>query len=420
MGRYLLATIGSLGDLHPFIALGLGLIERGHSVTIATSQVHGPKVEAAGLKFHPIRPAGSPEENQELAERVMDPKLGPEIVMRELIFPNIKPTFDDLLPAVEAADVVVLGELLYSGNIAAEKLGKPWVYAALAPTAFFSPHDPPVLPLAPWLAAIHRFGPAVNAPILNLGNFVTGRWTGEYHDLRSRLGLQKKPNPIFAGKYSPFLNLAVFSSALGAPQPDWPENTVQTGFVFFDRGDAGAGMPEELERFLGEGEPPIVFTLGSAAVYAAGSFYEESAEAVRRLGRRAVLLMGKNKPPFGLGKNILAVDYAPFSELFHRAEIVVHQGGVGTTAQGLRAGKPTIIVPFSHDQPDNAARAARLGVSKTIRRADYRAETVSRAIVEIEAERSFSKRAAEIGARVAAEDGISAACAALERVRLVG
>lgn len=420
MGRFLLATIGSLGDLHPFIAIGLGLVERGHSVTIATSKVHGPKVEAAGLKFHPIRPEGSPEENQELAERVMDPKLGPEIVMRELIFPNIRATYEDLLPAVEAADVVVLGELLYSGNIAAEKLGKPWVYAALAPTAFFSPHDPPVLPLAPWLAAIHRFGPVVNAPILSLGNFVTGRWTREYHQLRAELGLKKTANPIFSGKYSPYLNLAVFSPTLGAPQPDWKENTVQTGFVFFDRGEAGAGMPEELERFLAEGEPPVVFTLGSAAVFAAGSFYEESAEAIRRLGRRAVLLIGKNKPPEGLGADILVVEYAPFSELFHRASIVVHQGGVGTTAQGFRAGKPTIIVPFSHDQPDNAARAARLGISKTVRRAEYRAETVARAISEIESEPSFFKRAEEIGARVSAENGISAACAALEKVRLAG
>lgn len=417
MCHFLLSTIGSLGDLHPFIAIGLGLLERGHSVTIATSAVHGPKVEAAGLKFHPIRPAGSPEENQELAERVMDPKLGPEIVMREIIFPNIRATYDDLLPAVETADVVVLGELLYSGNIAAEKVGKPWVYAALAPTTFFSPHDPPVLPLAPWMAAIHRFGPVLNAPILNLGKVVTGRWTTEYHQLRAELGLRKKPNPIFSGKYSPYLNLAVFSSALGEPQPDWPENTLQTGFVFYDRGEAGAGMPEVLERFLEEGPPPVAFTLGSAAVFAAGSFYEESAEAIRRLGRRAVLLIGKNRPPVGLGKDILAVEYAPFSELFHRASIVVHQGGVGTTAQGFRAGKPTIIVPFSHDQPDNAARAARLGTSKTIRRSEYRVETVSRAISEIEANPAIFDRAAKIGNRVSAEDGISAACAALEKVR---
>lgn len=416
MKRFLLATIGSLGDLHPFVALGLALSERGHSVTLASTENHRSRVETAGLNFHPIRPEGSPEEDLELAARIMDPKYGPEIVMKEFIFPNIRATYDDLLEPVSEADVVVLGELLYSGNIAAEKLGKPWVFCALAPTSFFSPNDPPVLPLAQWMAALHQFGPLVNGPILNLGKLVTGGWSASYHSLRAELGLRKTGNPIFDGKMSPYLNLAMFSPKLGLPQADWPENTIQTGFVFYDRGNEGAGMPPELARFLDGGEPPIVFTLGSAAVFAAEDFYFESANAARSLGKRAVLLVGHNPPPAAVDQSMLAVPYAPFSELFNRASVIVHQGGVGTTAQGLRSGKPTVIVPFSHDQPDNAARAARLGVSRTIRRGAYRAETVASTLSEILADKEMNQRAAAVGEAVRAEDGPAAACAALEKV----
>src|SRR5262249_14925638 len=156
--------------------------------------------------------------------------------------------------------------------------------------------------------------------------------------------------------------------------PDWPASSVQTGFPIHDRGEAGERMPLALEVFLRQGPAPIVFTLGSSAVYAAGDFYTQAAEAARSLGRRAGLPVGEDglSPVAGVppaahapaGTPIVSLAYAPHSELLPRAAAVVHQGGVGTTAQAMRAGRPMLVVPFSHDQPDNAERLRRKGVAR--------------------------------------------------------
>ena len=161
--------------------------------------------------------------------------------------------------------------------------------------------------------------------------------------------------------------LALFSRVLGTEQKDWPEHALITGFCYYDSDAGNAALPAELEKFLAAGPAPVVFTLGSAAVLAAGRFYEFSAKAAMRLGIRAVLLIGsdpRNRPRQELPETICVAEYAPYSGLFSRAEMVVHQGGVGTTAQCLRAGKPMMIMPYSHDQPDNARRMRRLKVAQ--------------------------------------------------------
>ena len=146
-----------------------------------------------------------------------------------------------------------------------------------------------------------------------------------------------------------------------------------TGFAFYD-GRNELEMPPELSRFLDDGPPPIVFTLGSSAVWVARDFYRESIAAAKLLGRRAVLLIGddRNRSDEPLPPEVIAVNYAPFEALLPRACAMVHHGGVGTTSQGLRAGVPTLIVPFAFDQPDNAAHAERLGTSRTLPRENTR------------------------------------------------
>jgi UDP:flavonoid glycosyltransferase YjiC (YdhE family) len=178
-----------------------------------------------------------------------------------------------------------------------------------------------------------------------------------------------------------------------------------------------------LEEFLASGPPPLVFTLGSAAVLNAGDFYEQSARAAEALGQRAVLLVGhdeRNQPSRTLPDSIIAAPFAPFSDLFPRARAIIHQGGVGTTAQALAAGKPMLVVPYSHDQPDNARRVARLGVAGVIRRRDYNASAAEREIRSLLADPRKNEAAAELGSRVSSEDGTREACDALERFALSG
>jgi rhamnosyltransferase subunit B len=208
--------------------------------------------------------------------------------------------------------------------------------------------------------------------------------------------------------------LAMFSSAFAAPQPDWPPNTVVTGFPKYDGLAAGAPLPAGLQEFLAADEAPIVFTLGSSAVLDPGSFYEESAQAAGRLNRRAVLLLGRNPPPAKLSDAVATAGYARFSELFPRASAVVHQGGIGTIGQALRAGRPMLVMPYNFDQPDNAARIARLGVGQVIRRSQYQQSRVARRLREILETPSYAHQASRLSQAVGQEDGAVTAAEAIE------
>jgi UDP:flavonoid glycosyltransferase YjiC (YdhE family) len=210
--------------------------------------------------------------------------------------------------------------------------------------------------------------------------------------------------------------LGIFSAVLGKPQPDWPPNTLITGFPFYDGAEEPASLPIELKQFLENGEAPIVFTLGSSAVMDPGQFYAESAEAARLLKRRAVLLMGRNPLPFPLPPGVVAFGYVRFSELFPHAAAVVHQGGVGTTGQALRAGCPVLVIPYAFDQPDNAARLVRLGVGRTIARNRYSARRAAEELKLLLHDSRYRRKAAELREAVGKESGAAAAATALERM----
>jgi UDP:flavonoid glycosyltransferase YjiC (YdhE family) len=243
---------------------------------------------------------------------------------------------------------------------------------------------------------------------------MTRRWPEPIQRLRADLGLPARGNPFFDGQFSPGLTLALFSHVLAAPQPDWPPRTRVTGFVFYEEPDR---LPPEVAQFLDAGPAPLVFTLGSSVVSTAGLFYQESLEAVRRLGCRAVLLIGtdpQNRPPEPLPEGVLAVPYAPHASLFPRAQVIIHQGGIGTTAQALRARRPMLVVPRAYDQPDNALRVVKLGVARTLFPKRYVATQVVTQLRAILEEPRYAQRAVVVGSRVQAEAGDQQACDVIE------
>jgi UDP:flavonoid glycosyltransferase YjiC (YdhE family) len=419
--RIVLSNIGTFGDINPLIALALELKRRGHAPVMALPAVYENKILPLGLEFHAVRPDIDPS-NSLLVEMVYDVKHGTETGLREFLFPALRQTYDDLLEAAtkpERSDLLLLGELNYAGPIVAEVTGIPWASYVLAPLSFFSAFDPPVLPMYPRLARADKAVPGMGRVIKRLARFVSRKWPQPIYDLRAELGLPRGANPLFTAKHSPFLVLAMFSKVLGVEQKDWPANTLITGFCFYDADAGNAALPANLEKFMAAGPPPVVFTLGSAAVLAAGRFYEFSARAAIKLGIRAVLLVGadqRNRPAQTLPDSICVAEYAPYSALFSRAEMVVHQGGVGTTAQCLRAGKPMLIMPYSHDQPDNARRMRRLKVARSIQRGNYTPLRVARRLKAMLAEPLFGKRAHSVAAQLSHEDGVKTACDALERL----
>ena len=113
-------------------------------------------------------------------------------------------------------------------------------------------------------------------------------------------------------------------------------------------------------------------------------------------------------------QSVIAVPYAPHAAIFPRASVVVHQGGIGTTGEAMRAGRPMLVVPYSHDQPDHAARLKRLGVARNIPRERYNSKTATCEIAALLRDKSYAERAADVGARVRSETGLSKACDLLE------
>jgi UDP:flavonoid glycosyltransferase YjiC (YdhE family) len=426
MSRVLLTTLGSLGDLHPLIAIGLELRQRGHTVWFCVGASFRTKIELLGFEFQPLRPDIKPENPAmaQVVKEIMDPIKGVERLLRGFLFPELRATYDDLMRAMASnggADLFLSGELVYAAPLVAEKTGVRWASYTPAPFSFFSAYDPPVVPTCPKLALFLRaFGPHVNRLMLSLLKLITRAWSEPVRRLRTELGLKPGQDAIFEDRHSPELVLAIFSPTLADPQPDWPPNTVITGFPFYDGAAQGGSLAPALANFLAAGEPPIVFTLGSTAVLDPGPFYQASAEAARLLKRRAVLLVGLNPPPAPLPEDVVAFGYVRFSEIFARAAAIVHPGGIGTTGQALRAGCPMLVMPYSYDQPDNGARMVRLGVGHTISRKHYSAERAARELRKLLTDSKYGLAAAKISGRIQKEQGASVACDALERLLNTG
>jgi rhamnosyltransferase subunit B len=294
------------------------------------------------------------------------------------------------------------------------KTGMLWISTVLAPLSFFSAYDPPVPPFWQWTSKLNVLGPRFMKFLLD--TMKSSYKAKAVADFRDELGLENTGNPMFDGQHSPTLVLALFSRVFARPQPDWPPQTEVTGFCFYD-GRHNLPMPVELERFLDDGPAPIVFTLGSSAVWVARDFFQESIDAAKRLGHRAVLLVGdvRNRPE-SLPEGMIAVDYAPYQALLPRALAMVHHGGVGTTSQGLLAGVPTLIVPFAFDQSDNAEHARRLGTSRTLYRNNYGASRVFKELHELITRPEYAQNAAAVSEKLKQENGPARAADLIEQV----
>jgi UDP:flavonoid glycosyltransferase YjiC (YdhE family) len=348
--------------------------------------------------------------------RSMDPRTGSEFVIRQLMMSVVRESYEDTLAAAEGADLLVSHLLTFTTPLVAEKKGIPWVSTNLQPLGFLSVHDPPVFPQVPLLSKLRFLGPTFHGLFFRCAKWSARSWFEPWHRLRAELGLPPTSySPLFEGQHSASLVLALFSKLLADRQPDWPPQTVITGFPLYD---GGLGLPPELVDFLGEGPPPIVFTLGSSGEEVAGPFYEHSVTAAKRLGRRAIIIIGKNARhrPVSLPDGVIACDYAPFSELFPRAAVIVHAGGVGTTGLAMQSGRPTLVVPYAHDQPDNAERVARLGIARTVPAWRYTPNRAAAELRHLLDSPMYGQRASEVGRKIQQEDGVRAACDALERL----
>lgn len=410
--RIVLATAGSLGDLHPFIAVARALKARGLQPEIATSPEYAAKIAAEDLVFHSVGPGLERLKAQmgmDEAELTLRVAASNTFLFERMLLPHLEAGAHESLAVAQGASAIVGSTFAAGAGMAADVLDIPFVPVALQPAVVFSAYDPPSLPQAPWLApSTGGWRLALNRATMGLVRASGDRWTRRIDAIRGRLGLSPRgDNLLLDSLRRRPLALGLYSSLLGELQPDAPETYVLTGYAGYDsEAGGGSSLPSALDAFLNTGPAPLVFTLGSAAVHIPGDFYVQSLAAARRLGRRAVLLVG---PAGDLsvadGPDAIAVAYAPFSLLFSRAAAIVHQGGVGTTQQALRAGRPQLVVPHLGDQFDNAARVVRLGAGATLARPRYRAERVAQVLDRLLSDPGVTETAKRLGVLASREDG---------------
>jgi UDP:flavonoid glycosyltransferase YjiC (YdhE family) len=368
-----------------------------------------------GVGFRILRPDSDWVADGDQMRRRSHPGLGLIRVAREWLLPALRDTYEDTVAAIERADLLLSHPLAaYAARLAAEKTGVPWVSTMLVPLGFFSAFDGTELPLPAALTLPLRWlGPRLRSSVLWSGRRATRFLAKSWYQLRADLDLPPATdgNPL-ADSHSPDLVLALFSTLLAHPQPDWPLQTVVTGFPVCPRA-GGTGLPTELDRFLNDGPPPMVFTLGTAVESDAREFYETSLAAARSLGYRAVLVGAGAKRRITGERDAMPLDYAPYSELFPRAAVVIHHGGIGTTGLAMRSGRPMLVVPRAWDQPDNAARVARLGIARVIPSHRYSASRVA-AELRLLLSDAYRKQAIVLSDQLRQEDGVRTACDAIE------
>ncbi|MBA4760785.1 glycosyltransferase [Sphingomonas sp.] len=419
MAHILLATIGSLGDLHPFIAIGRALREQGQRVTLAVPEDGVAKARAAGLDAAPILPSYASVcarlrlSESEVAARIL---ADTGFVLDEILMPALHESSVALDRLADSADVVAASVFAFAAEIVAEKRSLPLAGIVLQPMTLFSALQPPRAPRFELMC--HRPRSMLGEGWNRLGyatirRLLRTRYGSRIDAVRASHGLGSRTGaPMLDHSPATAALLCCWSAPLGSLPPDAPAGAVLTGFPFFDSesGSADAAIDPALADFLAEGDAPLVFSLGSFAVAAAGRFYERAAAVARQLNRRAVLLTGQPGAATREG-DCLSVGYAPHSMVFPHAAAIVHHGGAGSSGQALRAGRPQLIVPHFGDQYDNAARLVDAGVARRMNRAAFTAKRAAPIIAEL-LESAAIAQCARSAAEAIAQEGDGAANAA--------
>ena len=411
MRKVVLAITGTLGDLHPFVSLALKLRAHGLSPIVAAMEDYRAVVEAEGLAFHAVRPGHREMEATGLDEAAVARAVTGDLRAGfDIMLPHLDLTLTDLRAVIARADLVICGTLSAVARIVAEAAGVPVVTIALQPMGFLSVAEPPAMREMPFLPALRKTcGPGVVRMLYAVAS-VQGRPSMRpVTRLRRELGLPPVRDELFDGPRRSERIFAMYPPAFAELPVDAPRQAQSTGFAYYDGRDGTTRtLDPVLAAFLDAGPAPLVFTLGSFVTYAPGNFYTASARIARRLGRRAILLVGQHAIDdyAGLASDDIAVaGYAPHSLLFPRAAAVIQHGGMGTTAQALRAGVPQLVCPFFGDQFDNGARLRRLGVARVLRLKRYSEKRAFAALGRLLDTSHASDRARALAPAMTRDDG---------------
>lgn len=403
--RFVLAAHGTWGDVGPMAGLAQRLQARGASVHFVSTPYFEEKLQARGLATTSVGPMWDP------SDAVADPRLshpifGPFDIWRLVFRPLVAPMHEATTAALGGRPgVVVLHPWCFGAQLAAEARGCPWAVVALAPVTWFSAADAPVI--GPWAPPNWSSGALMSWVLRPVLRRVFG---GDLSAEAQALGMERVTDRFFGAAQGAALNLAFWPEEFRAAVADDPPRAVLCGFP---EGGGDERLEDAVEAFLAQGSAPVVMGLGSALPRLAGDVYDAVEEACVGLGLRAILVGAAPRDEERAG--ILRVPRAPYGALFPRGRLLIHHGGIGTTAEALVAGRPQLVIPFGADQYDNAARVERLGLGRGIPRRRVSARRMAQQL------RLFLAREAEMRARAealaaqlrVAEPGLDVAAARL-------
>jgi len=352
--RILFSPFGSEGDVNPLLWLAGLLASRGHDVEFLLTPHYGPLAEKHGFLWHPM---GTEEDFQRMANdpSLWKPGIGTWRVAQAMheSLPAYKKSFES---SGGKFDLVVTTSFGLATAALAEAHGIPRLMVHLQPLCLRSRGDLPVPGAGgAWLCKAPGF---VQDTLWFCVDAVLNRTIlPPLNRFRSELGI-----PIFRDFYRDALMRAEGLALLvpewfAPPQPEWPADLRQFDFPLSN--STPAPLPERLSAWLASGNPPVLWTHGSANIHLREA--QEMARAVtERIGGRA-LLVGKFEPSFHLPENLFHIPHVPFESILPRCRAIVHHGGIGTTSKAFAAGIPQLVIPLAHDQHDNAARIERIG-----------------------------------------------------------
>ena len=410
--RVVLLAIGSRGDIQPYLALGLGLKAEGHEVCLATERNYKNWIMQEGLEYAYLPGDSKARHAQEpwlklLEETKNRPILSAYRGYSQFILPTLRELLDAAWEACQGADAIISTAITYGGHHIAEKLGiqyySTWTCPS-TPTREF-PHSWSRQPNRPWLGgALNRFSYWVAETIESQVLLDTiNLWRKE------TLGLP--PSGMYGNLARSVPRLYNFSPLALERPADWPENVHCVGYWLLNR-DQAVNPSDALLRFLADGDPPIYIGFGSIGDRQANKTLQTAIDAVVASGQRAIVEGGWAKSgKLNIPPQVFKLDAGavPHAWLFPRMAALVHHGGAGTTGQGLRDGKPMVILYQKYtDYYFWGQRAAALGVGPApIYIDDLTVEPLAQAIQTMVTDIEMQTRAAELGRKMQTEDGVA-------------
>ena len=411
--QVILVPVGTTGDVLPFVAIGLRLQERGHRVVVVASGSHRALLEAAGLDR--METVGAEADAAAFGHpNFWRPTRGLRRISERMIIPGLRPQIAAIETRFEPGNTAIVGSTFaFGARIAAEKLHSPMVSMHLAPAAIRSLDDTPAVANIAGFPRLPRS--AKRVLYWYFDRFVADPVLCEaLNEVRREFGLAPIRRPLREWLHSPTRIIGLFPPWFAAPAADWPPQVRLTGFPLYD-GPVSRSLPPELVRFLLDyGEPPIVFTAGTAQSHGE-DFFRAAVDACLRLGARGVLISRSDvQLPAELPESVRAFAFAPFGELLPRAKAIVHHGGIGTAAQALRAGIAQVVVPLAYDQPDNAARLERLGVASVLTQRRLNGANLASTLGALLARPDLSSRLSDVARRFEHDSAVDDTCRLIE------